>query len=103
MDLNKIKKEEIYRIPDGYFEQLPQQIIQTIHKRKSKKRNLWISSVAAVLVLILCCTGVVNYMNNIKETKQKLAERQKIEEEQLKNQMIDYYRSELAQTDYFYY
>lgn len=101
IDIEEIKVEEHYDIPDGYFENLPHQVMASIRKEKSKRRNLWIASVAAVMLAVVCTTIVVRYTGNDQQQPQKVAEIQD-EQNQLENQVIDYYNNEFAQIDYIY-
>lgn len=104
IDIDKLNKEEHYNIPDGYFEQLPGQIMGAIRKEKSKKRNIWISSVAAVAAIIICSTIVLNYEKDdtgVKGSDIVIAETSS--EQLLEEQMADYYSTELAQMDYYNY
>lgn len=104
IDLDKLSKEEHYSIPEGYFEQLPDQIIGAIHKEKSRKRYIWISSVAAVAAIIICSTIVLNYSKATNEVESPdLAITTASNEDPLEEQMIDYYSTELAQMDYLNY
>ena len=104
IDLESINKEEHYDIPEGYFEQLPAVVMNRIQREKAKKRNIWITSAAAVLALILCSTAVISYYHR----DDVVSQRQIALEEQgatnnLEQQMVDYYSSEMAQLDYMNY
>ena len=104
IDIESIDKEERYDIPEGYFEQLPTVVINRIHKEKAKKRNIWITSVAAVAAVLLCSTAIISYY----QRDDVASQRQMALEEQgatnnLEQQMVDYYSSEMAQLDYLNY
>ena len=103
IDLDKLSKKEHYDIPEGYFENLPQQVMTNIRKEKSRRRTFILSAVAAVAAIVICSTIVVNYMNNDEIPGKIVAEEQNEDAQQLENQMIDYYSSELAQMDYYNY
>lgn len=104
IDLDKLSKEEHYNIPEGYFDQLPGQIMGAIHKEKAKKRTIWFSSIAAVAAIVICSTIVLSYQkddNVVKGSDIVIAETSN--DQQLEEQMADYYGSELAQMDYYNY
>lgn len=103
IDLDQLNKEEHYKIPDGYFDQLPNQIMNNIRKEKRHKRNLWISSVAVVALLIICGTIFINYNKEEALTNSDIAIADQGSESQLEEQMADYYSGKLAQMDYYNY
>lgn len=102
IDLDNLTKEEHYQVPDGYFEAFPKQVMDTIHKDNAKRRNIWLSSIAAVMALVICSVTVVRYVHNNENEKEQMR-MISIQTEQLENQMADYYSDELAQMDYLYY
>jgi len=102
IDIENLDKQDCFKVPDGYFESLPKEVMNKIHKEKAKKRNLWITSVAAVVLLLICTTLVTGYLRDT-QSEQQLADKQKTEEIKLQEQMTDYYNSELAQIDYLNY
>ncbi len=99
IDLDNITKEEHYQVPDGYFDTFPKQVMNTIHKENVKRRNIWLSSIAAVMALAICSVTIVRLHNNEKEQMRMIS----VQTEQLEEQMADYYSDELAQMDYLYY
>lgn len=100
IDLDNLTKEEHYQVPDGYFEAFPKQVMDTIHKDNAKRRNIWLSSIAAVMALVICSVTIVRYVHNNEKEQMRMIS---IQTEQLENQMADYYSDELAQMDYLYY
>lgn len=102
IDLESLKKEEHYDIPEGYFEQLPTQVMTAIRKKRTRTRNTWITTAAAVMLAIVTTTLVINYTNNVKDPAVQQVSNIS-EEEQLEEQMINYYSDELAQMDYYNY
>ena len=103
IDLESLKKEEHYEVPDGYFEHLPQQVMNVIHKKKTRTRNLWLTSAAAVMLAILCTTLIFYRVNENQEAAAKQAQKEMEDQQQLEEQMINYYSNELAQSDYYNY
>lgn len=111
IDLDKLRHDGHFRVPDGYFEQLPAQVLHKIRQRRRDARRLWLPAAAASLLLIIGGIGAFNMANssdNLMEARRRLTERQLkrqrlLEEQQLKDQMARYYSDELAQLEYFYY
>lgn len=101
IDIENLPKEEHYEIPEGYFDTLPKQILGTIHKEQTKRRRLWISSIAAVMVAIICTTLVLQFNNDNNSKGEEVVEMR--EEPNLEDQVIDYYNNEFAQMDYYNY
>jgi len=102
IDLDTINKEEHYQVPEGYFEQFPKQVMNTIHKEKARKRNIWLSSVAAVAAVVICSFTVIQYIQRDKQQETEIT--QSVQPEStVEDQMIDYYSDELAQMDYLNY
>ncbi len=48
--MKNIPKENIYKLPEGYFEKLPQKILA---KRKRKQRQVYWSGMAAAAVIVI--------------------------------------------------
>ncbi|MCQ2283860.1 MAG: hypothetical protein MJZ57_03035 [Bacteroidales bacterium] len=103
IDLDKLSKEEHYKIPEDYFEQLPSQVMNAIHKEQRKKRTLWMSGIAAVAALVICSTIVVKFMSDDEVKGSNIVIANQTTEQQLEDQMADYYSDELAQIDYYNY
>lgn len=104
IDIENLSKTENYQVPEGYFEQLPGQIMNTIRKERARRRNIIFSSVAAVALLVICSTLVINYKTNeAKEQQKQIAIEAGLKSSQLEEQMVDYYSDELAQMDYYNY
>lgn len=101
IDLDKLSKKEYYAIPEGYFDQLPKQVMQNIKKQNMRTRTICISAVAAVMLLVLCTTLVVrlNIRNSI-NSKPIVTTKEPVKET-IDNQMAEYYSAELAQMDYY--
>lgn len=102
IDLDTIKKEEQYKIPEGYFDQFPQQVMTQIRKDKAKRQSIWLSAVAAVLAAVICSISVVRYIQQDDNLHQEIVKTE-FQEGQLEEQMVDYYSTELAQMDYLNY
>lgn len=100
LDLDQLSKEEHYKIPDGYFEHLTDNIMDVIHKEERKKRNIWMSSIAAVCLLVLCSVLIININNHEKQEKGTLVETPAPVNE-LDEQLIEYYSAEITEIDYY--
>ena len=103
IDIENLDKHDCFQIPTGYFENLPKEVMNKIHKEKAKKRNISFTSCAAAILLLICTSLVTGYLRNNTESEQQLAAKHKTEELKLQDQMTDYYSSELAQMDYLNY
>lgn len=103
MDIENLSKNENYAIPEGYFEQLPNQVMNTIRKDKARRRNLTITSIAAVALLVICSTIVINFKKDESAIPKEMVIETSTEEISLEDQMADYYSMELAQMDYYNY
>jgi Tfp pilus assembly protein PilN len=99
IDLDTLQKEEQYKVPEGFFDQFPQQVMNQIRKEKAKRRNIWLSAVAAVMALVICSVTVIRYMQQDDVRQQNIVQTQS-QDSQLEEQMVDYYSNELAQMDY---
>ena len=100
IDLDTINKEEQYQIPEGFFDQFPQQVMNTIRKEKAKRRNIWLSSVAAALALVITSVTVIQYTQQNDNRNQGIVQTES-QNGQLEDQMVDYYSTELAHMDYY--
>lgn len=63
--MNKIPKNNIYQVPEGYFETLPDRIIRT---RKAKTRQTFIYRMAAAAVLaigVALFTIKISFVNEV--------------------------------------
>ena len=99
IDLDNITKEEHYQVPDGYFDEFPKQVMYSIRKENAKRRNIWLTSIAAVMALVICSATILRIMHN-NEKEQEQMRMISVQTEQLEEQMADYYSDELAQMDY---
>jgi hypothetical protein len=48
--MNLSEKHNIFKVPQGYFEEFPDSVLK---KRKNKVRQMWMSGVAAAAMLVL--------------------------------------------------
>lgn len=103
IDIENLSKNEQYVIPEGYFDQLPLQVMHTIRKDKARRRNLTITSIAAVTLLIICSTIVINFKKDESAIQKEMVIETSTEGISLEDQMADYYSMELAQMDYYNY
>ena len=100
LDLDQLSKEERYNIPEGYFENLTDNIMDVIHKDQRKRRNIWMTSVAAVCLALICSALFINLRNNDKKEAGTLVETP-MPVNNLDEQMIEYYSAELTEYDYY--
>jgi flagellar basal body-associated protein FliL len=106
IDLENIEKRESYQIPENYFEELPGRVMQNIHQEQRKRRNILLSAVAAVAILVVAVGIFFTY--NTPEGSTDIAQTQQTvttapEEEVLETIATDYYSEELAMMDYYEY
>ncbi|MBQ4441425.1 MAG: hypothetical protein II899_04890 [Bacteroidales bacterium] len=101
IDIEKIERNEHYDVPEGYFEQLPSRMINTIRKERATRRNLFFLSAAAVALLAIASTLFLNFRKQEQENQKQIVIEAAQEEKELEEQMIDYYNTELAQMDYY--
>lgn len=101
IDIEKLDRNEHYEVPEGYFDQLPSQVMATIKKEKATRRNIFATAAAAVVLLAVASTLFFNFKKDEKENKAQIAIENKVENAEIQEQMIDYYNTELAQMDYY--
>jgi hypothetical protein len=71
IDLNKTKIKSGFKAPDGYFEEFENRILKEIPVKETKvvsmfhRKQLWISGVAAILLLAI---AIPSYLNSIRMT-----------------------------------
>lgn len=71
IDLNTTKINSGFKVPENYFDQFEKRILKELPKKEPKvvsifyRKQLWISSVAAVLLLVI---AIPTYLNSIKTT-----------------------------------
>ena len=71
IDLNTTKIKSGFKIPDDYFEKFEARILEKIPPQETKvvslfyRKQLWISSIAAILLLAI---AIPSYYNSIKTT-----------------------------------
>ncbi len=104
IDLENIEKKEYYQVPDNYFDELPDRVMQNIHQEQRKKRTIISSAVAAVAVIAVAI-GIFFTYNTPKQSTE-ITQNQQIaanieEEEALELVAEDYYSEELAMLDYY--
>lgn len=65
MNLNQYPKKEFFEVPEHYFDELPEKVLNAIHQEKKYvfRKRLWMisSSVAAVMIVLL---GVAFFLTN---------------------------------------
>jgi hypothetical protein len=57
----RVGKRNPFRVPDGYFDQLPEQLMTSLPERQPKAKSIWLRPVlyaAASVCALLICTGV---------------------------------------------
>ena len=70
----RVGKRNPFLVPDGYFDQLTDQIMQTLPERKPKAKSIWMRPVlyaAASICALLICT--VTYLALSEEPKHEAA------------------------------
>ena len=107
IDLENIEKRESYQIPENYFEELPGRVMQNIRQEQRKRRNIFLSAVAAVAILVVAVGIFFTYntpegSTTIVQTEQSVTTALE-EEETLETVATDYYSEELAMMDYYEY
>lgn len=71
IDLNTTKIKSGFKVPENYFNQFEKRILKELPNKEPKvvsifyRKQLWISSVAAVLLLVI---AIPTYLNSIKTT-----------------------------------
>lgn len=83
-DLNKIPKKDLHQAPEGYFEALPDKILQRIdgeEKRKERKLGVQVSwstigyaAAASIVLLVAVLIGIRNNENDAASAEDLLAE-----------------------------
>ncbi|HHU46426.1 MAG TPA: hypothetical protein P5134_04250 [Bacteroidales bacterium] len=84
MKLNQLPKEDFFKVPDNYFDELPSQIMKVVeneHKIVRRRRVVWLisSSVAAVMILLL---GISFFFSQNNETTYPLLALDSVKTEQ---------------------
>lgn len=84
MKLNQLPKEDFFKVPDNYFDELPSQIMKVVeneHKIVRRRRVVWLisSSVAAVMILLL---GIGFFFSQNNETTYPLLALDSVKTEQ---------------------
>ena len=97
----RVGQENPFRTPEGYFDQLPSQVMAVIKKEKATRRNIFATAAAAVVLLAIASTLFFNFKKDEQENKAQIAIENKAENAEIQEQMIDYYNTELAQMDYY--
>ena len=57
----RVGKRNPFLVPDGYFDHLPEQFMNTLPERKPRAKSVWLRPVfyaAASICALLICTGV---------------------------------------------
>ncbi|HPY81047.1 MAG TPA: hypothetical protein PK548_04325 [Bacteroidales bacterium] len=84
MKLEQLPKEDFFKVPDNYFDELPSQIMKVVekeHKIVRRRRVVWLisSSVAAVMILLL---GIGFFFSQNNETTHPLLALDSVKTEQ---------------------
>ena len=101
IDIEKFDRNEHYEVPEGYFDQLPSQVMAAVKKEKATRRSIFATAAAAVVLLAVASTLFFNFKKDEQENKAQIAIENKAENAEIQEQMIDYYNTELAQMDYY--
>ncbi len=57
----RVGKRNPFRVPDGYFDQFPEQLMNSLPKRQPKAKLIWLRPIfyaAAGICALMICTGV---------------------------------------------
>ncbi len=100
IDIEQLSKEERYDIPDGYFEHLTDNIMDMIHKEKRKRRNIWMTSIAAVCLAVLSTTLFFTTRQDKAKENGVLVETP-LPDNSIDEQLIEYYTAEITEIDYY--
>ena len=84
MKLEQLPKEDFFKVPDNYFDELPSQIMKVVeneHKIVRRRRVVWLisSSVAAVMILLI---GIGFFFSQNNETTYPLLALDSVKTEQ---------------------
>ncbi len=94
MNLDQYPKKEFFEVPEHYFDELPNKVLNAIHQEKKYvlRKRLWMisSSVAAVMIVLL---GVAFFLTNPNNDDNISLEEKKIEADSLSSTV------ELAKSD----
>jgi len=101
LDLDQLSKEERYNIPEGYFENLTDNIMDNIHKEERKRRNVWMSSIAAVCLVVISSVLFITINMNDKQKEAGTLVETPVPESNIDDQMIEYYSAEITEIDYY--
>lgn len=84
MNLDQYPKKEFFEVPEHYFDELPDKVLNSIHQEKKYvlRKRLWMmsSSVAAVMIVLL---GVAFFLTNPNNDDNISLEIEKIEADTL--------------------
>lgn len=70
---NIVGKENPFRVPQGYFDALPLQVMGRIRKQRQRLIALWHTGIAASLVLGLTVSGLYYYQQTSLENQTEYA------------------------------
>lgn len=101
IDIENLDRNEHYEVPEGYFDQLPSQVMAAIKKEKTTRRNIFAAAAAAVVLLAVASTLFINFKSEEKNNQTQIAIEDKASNAEIQEQMIEYYDTELAQMDYY--
>ena len=93
--LNEIEKKELFRTPEGYFNKLPDQLLDKINTSESSTYSIapvwrWSASIAATILIVLS----VNYMLSTNSTEAELSFEDFTDEE-----LVEYLNGNQIQTE----
>jgi len=68
MKIDDINKKNIHKVPEGYFDQLPQQIQARIAEQNATKKQFWLAynlkyAIPIVLLLVVVAISIFNLSN----------------------------------------
>ena len=65
LDIEKLERKNIYKVPDGFFEQMQSQILNKTQPKQNAKiiKLNWVYAAAAAITLFFGITFVINQNN----------------------------------------
>lgn len=114
MNLEQLKKKDIFKVPENYFEHLPNEVMAKVNYRRIKqKRNRVLLSIASAAASIAIVIGIINFygegneLTQIPQSSQHHDIAQIIAEKEFDNldyQIMEYYEDQIllseTYTDY---
>lgn len=62
MDLSSIKKEEVFQVPEGYFDELEESVMGKVRRHRRMVRTWKIAAASAAAVILILCVNLWIFM-----------------------------------------